>query len=77
MSIKACLFIQASFGAWFPRLTAATRINKRRTEFAFLYCSSVWGPFAILEASFASEFTLHIVDKTFPVLSLFVCKPFT
>ena len=47
--IETCLFIQTSFSVWFLRLTAVTRINKRRTEFAFLCCSFVRGPFAALE----------------------------
>ena len=55
-TLKACLFIQTSFRVWFPRLTAVTRINKRLTEFAFLYCSSVRGPFAVLGVNFISEY---------------------
>ena len=34
-----------------------TRINKSRTEFAFLCCFSVRGPFAVLETSFISEYS--------------------
>ena len=48
-TVEACLFIQTSFRVWFLWLTAVTRINKRQTEFAFLYCSLVRGPFAALE----------------------------
>ena len=71
LSVKACLFILVSL------LAAFTRINERRTEFAFLYCSSVRGPSAFLEVHFTSEFTLHKADRIFPVLPLLVCKSFT
>ena len=51
------IFIQTSFKVWFPRLTAVTRINNHRTEFAFLYCSSVQGSFAVFEANFILEYS--------------------
>ena len=46
------------------------RINKRRNESVFPYCSSVRDPFAILELNFTSEFTLNVADS-------FASAPFT